>query len=373
MDRSELIFRAKRDKWSRKAVKKHIYGTPLWDLRDSIFEELGMPITGQAAELAAARQRQEIELAEAEAAAQVAESARIQALRDQSEREQKEAKEAELAAYRAEERIELEGIEPHWPTYRRVLALINDCREFEDAVRHRDSGDIMAFKYAPKDLMHLAEIVLLDDRSVVADILKKTNGAMTEKQAKLVALIIAKLASRNGMTGNEPLSPTTHHRQESLEAEVEQFAVTLNRSDDRRIAVQIIATKKTGKPYLAKLDSGFNREFAKRKKFTNSRNMFTLKNLQIGDVVEFRGFNWTGREYEGGVEYAVIGNGLIYFISRFAAKGITSGDDLFYCDEMTEIFNYLPNKTKIPAELKERSAGDFTAWCHDSKGNLITD
>jgi|GEM_PF-4174891 len=369
----DLMTKARTEGWSRKRVRHEIFDMnepSLWERRDEILSSLGHLTTEEAAGKAAKEEAENRARISAEHAEARANAKREADLRTQIEREQADAKEAEVEAFRNEEKKELEGVEPHWPTYREVLHLAAECREFSDAVYHRDTKDAIAFKRAPEALGELAECCLLDDRSVAADILRKTKGAMTDKQAKLVAIILSKLAAKNGMTGSAPLSADTAHLQELASAEIEEIAITLDRELKQRVNVRLTATKKTGKPYMAKLGAGFSREFAPRRKFTNTQHSFFLEGLRIGDVVEFRGYGWNGSDYSGGTDYAVIGNGVIYFISRGTARLIADGADGFAIDSATPVMKLSPDAT-IPPDLQNYTGESFEAWLVDEDGRPV--
>lgn len=371
----QLAEVAKNEGWTRKQVRRamHAENDPaLWARRDEMMAVLGLATTEQtavAAQAAESVQRAAAQAAEAARQAAAETAARQRRLAEQVQREQAEAKAAELAEYQAAERTALAAVEPHWPTYRRVLDLARDCREYRAAARYRDVGDMMAFKDAAPALMHVAELVMLDDRSVAADILRKTGGAMTEPQAKLVGLILAKLATANGMSGPRAVSPDTAHRQERVTAELEEIAVTLDRSLDQRVELRFIATKKTGKkPYLAKLGPGFSREFAGGRKATNTTKMF-LAEARIGDVFEFRGYNWDGEAYIGGVEYAVVANGAVYLVSRTAAAGVLDGGTVLVIDRETPVIRLHP-EAPVPAELADYQGG-LSAWLLGADGEPL--
>lgn len=53
----------------------------------------------------------------------------------------------ERAGYDAEVKL-LASVEPHWPTYRKMMALGEDLTALFDAARSRDVGDYLAFKAA---------------------------------------------------------------------------------------------------------------------------------------------------------------------------------------------------------------------------------
>ncbi len=378
MNCEQFIEVARAAAWSRNRTRSELYKLnqpELWARRDEVLASLGFATT---AETAAAKQAAQKEAAlrrsaiEDQEAAKRAEAAKTARLREQAEREQREAAEAELAAYREAERRELADVEPHWPTYRQVLHLAGQCRELADAKRYRDWNDVAYLQVAPQQLGEIVELVNLDDRSVAADVLRKTRGAMSESQAKLVALVLAKLAAKNGMTGGAPLSPNTAHRQEAAAEEIEEIVVALPRESVQRAAARFTATKKTGKPYLAKLGAGFSREFAKRQKFTNTTYSFDAEDLRIGDVLEFRGYTWSRDEnaYEGGVEYAVIGAGAIYFVSRRAAAAVIDGANVLVVDRFTPVLRLTPD-ADVPVELPNREGCDFQAWLTDKSGDPI--
>jgi len=155
-----------------------------------------------------------------------------------------------------------------------------------------------------------------------------------------------------------------------LTAEVEEIAITLDRSLKQRVAARFTATKKTGKPYMAKIGPGFSREFAKGRKFTNTQKSFYFDDLQIGDVLEFRGYAWQGDAYEGGTDYAVIGQGVIFFVSRTTAKIVIDGGNAFAVDRATPMLRLSPD-AQAPSDLQTYSGREFAAWLVDESGEPI--
>ena len=178
---------AQNESWSRKQVRKALYATDndeVWSLRDEVLVSMGYEETG----VAAAREQAE---ADREQAARAAQYAAARAAREAAE----QAAAADLAAYRVYEKQLLTAVEPDWASYHDVLRLIADEREYRDAARHGDVGDMMAYKNSHESIEELIYDAELDDRSVAAEIIRKTKFRMTEKQGKLVALVISKLIS----------------------------------------------------------------------------------------------------------------------------------------------------------------------------------
>jgi hypothetical protein len=287
------------------------------------------------------REAEEKAKAEAQAAAQVAENNRK--LQEAHEREVREAQAAKLS----EEREAMASVEPHWPTYRRAMSLAKDWHEACDARQHRDSGDWIAFKQAGDDLLLLAEEVMLPQDSTAGSILIKTvaaGWAMSEAQAKLVAIAIAKLATANGMTGEKPVAPETSHLQERLTAENPEIVITINRQSPQKAVFRFSASKKTGtKPYAAILGPNFSREFIDGKKFTNTSKSFWAEGLAVGTVIEFRGFNWSAKEgaFVGGVDYVLIVEGGAIQISRTAAREVVEGAETILLDRHCEVIRFV--------------------------------
>jgi hypothetical protein len=103
------------------------------------------------------------------------------------------------AGYDAERRL-LAGVEPHWPTYHRVMRLCGQLADCLDACRHRDAGDIIANKDALHELSELLDSLDVDTESQaggIYDTITRTKR-VTEKQAKALAMAAAKAATLAG-------------------------------------------------------------------------------------------------------------------------------------------------------------------------------
>src|SRR3990167_1451784 len=315
---------------------------------------------------------------------------------------------AELrAAQRAEEKDELAAYTPHWPTYRHVLDLLARWRECDDAARHRDVGDYVALKGAREELGELAELAKLTDEHSIAKLLE-AGRAPAPGCAKMIAVVLAKLAAKCGLTGGQPLSAATAHKQANLTVELPPadpalkamvteiqagiaamtpfdraqageekvaaaeavvkdhqatldgagFEVEIPPAGRQRMNVSLTASKKTTeKPYLARLTLGLDgrwaREFAPRQKAGNTCRSFILKNQPCGAVIEARGYTWSreAEGYEGGTEYVVVIAGALLFISRSAADKIVRGATKINCDKFSRALKLSPD-APLPEKIQ---------------------
>lgn len=109
-------------------------------------------------------------------------------------------REFEQAGYDAERGI-FASVEPHWPTYHRVLRLAERTADLLDAASVRDTGDIMANRTAASELAAALDDLELDHESQAAaiwDTVTRTHR-MTIKQAKALAIAAAKEAAVKGI------------------------------------------------------------------------------------------------------------------------------------------------------------------------------
>lgn len=374
----EIIETARRDNLSNKAIRSLLFHAG-YDhklefpaIRDALGRQKGP--SGPSDEQIAARKGAAAE-AEAARQAKIDEARREQKLRDEAAADQAAAKQAEIEAFQADEKARLADVAPHWPTYRKALALAAEWNDFCNAKRFGDAGDYF-LRHAGEELQSLGEMVLLDERSAAADIMVRTvqrGYELTAGQQKLLALILGKLAAANGMTGEKPLSAETADRQETLAAEVDEIVVELPTAREQFVSVDFVASKKSGKPYLAKLGPTFrDREFAKGTKASGTSKLFALDGLRIGDVIEFRGFTWSRKSaaFEGGVEHAVIGEGAVYFVSRPTARSLVESGGPLVIDRETEVLR-LHADAPVPEELPQRAGGDFRAFLTAADGRIL--
>lgn len=211
----------------------------------------------------------------------------------------------------------------HWPTYRKVMEIAADCAELVDAKRHGDYMDVEAYKCAPTKIREMAELAEVENEAVL-DIIGRCvqYGSLSERQAKFVAIKIAEGAAALGMTGSAALTRLTEHR---LAGEGKTL-VNLDHSESR-IFFCMVASKKRGEPFLAKLGPTLNdRDFVKKiKGFTNSMVDYVVEKASIGDVYEYRAYNWNGGEHEGESGYLVVSADGIWKIGHEAALAVLAG------------------------------------------------
>lgn len=80
-----------------------------------------------------------------------ARSAKLTAEREQAVADEANRREFERAGYEAEIKL-LSSVEPHWPTYHRMIALGEKLSQAIDAARGRDVGDFLAYRSAAEEI-----------------------------------------------------------------------------------------------------------------------------------------------------------------------------------------------------------------------------
>ena len=105
-------------------------------------------------------------------------------------------REFEKAGYDAERGI-FASVEPHWPTYHRILKLAEATAALLDAAHRRDTGDIIAHRNASRDLAASLDELGLDPESQAAGIYDTVcrTKRMSRNQAKAIAMAAAKEAT----------------------------------------------------------------------------------------------------------------------------------------------------------------------------------
>lgn len=377
----EILETARAENLPMKKVKSLLYhaglphnGAALDEIREALGREKGP--SGPTEEEIAAKKEAEAK-AEAERQAKIEEARRQNALREQAAAEQAAAKKQEWDAFQSDEKERLADVTPHWPTFHRVKELAAEWNEACDARMYRDVKDYQFLRHSGDALGHLLEMVDCDERSAASDIFRRTveqGREISAAQIKLLAVIVAKLAAERGISGEQSLEAATFHRQEAATAELDEIAVDLPAEQQQYVAVEMVATKKQGKPYLALVGPTFGRRtFAKGRKFSNTSKAFRLEGLRIGDVIEWRGFNWSreSNAYEGGVEYAVVGEGALYFVSRSTARSVVESGGPLMIDRFTDVMR-LHADAPVAEELNQRESSiDFRAFLTAADGRIL--
>lgn len=290
-------------------------------------------------------------------------------IREAQKRDQQEAEEEK----RKTEVAEIDGVEPHWPTYHEAMRLGWGWKECCDARRHGDVGDVRFLGDRLTGLVYLADLACVPEDHSARKIMREHRDP-TEKQIKLISLVIAKFATATGLTGRGPLSAATSHKQCSIEREDPEILLDLPEDSMQRVSVRFVAKKSsTERPYLAKLggDNGtVTREFAKST--GKNHKYFTLSHLQIGSVIESRGFIWSDddRAFVGGVSHAVVAPGVLIHISRDQAMSLARKETkTIQMEESARCIRLSPD-AKIPESFIGGSC--YSAWIEDENGNTIS-
>lgn len=288
-----------------------------------------------------------------------------QQLQEADERQQQlDEQRAAQRAEQAQVMAQLDDVDPHWPTYRLVMDLIRDCGEYFDAARHGDTGDMVAYQSAPEQLEHTAELAGLSDEFAAADILSKmlsSRRALTERQAKLVAITLAKLASRNGLSGNKPLSADTAHDQAVVTAELPEQVIDIQRDPAQLVTVTVTSSTKATKPYLAVLTGRRDRQFARGRKVTGTTRMFSVA-VPVGTVLEWRSYTWTGDAYEGGVEHAIVMKDGLLLVSKETAIAVAEGANAIAIDSFTAVKRF---RGSFMPEQPAYAGSHLAGWRND--------
>jgi DNA-binding transcriptional MerR regulator len=197
---NRILHEAKENGLTRKKVREALFAEKddeLWSRRDEMMDELGFERTNESA---AREQKHHEEIKrEADAAAQ----------RHATEVEQKR-RELEIAKAKAEaERksqiaAELEAdkdIEPDWTGYRTIMGGFHAWLEYKDASRHRDIGDVVAYRRPAEEHEEFIEEHLRNSGALTQDVWAsvKRSGRATEKQKKVIAIGIAKAIAKHNM------------------------------------------------------------------------------------------------------------------------------------------------------------------------------
>lgn len=117
-----------------------------------------------------------------------------------AEREREVARKDFAQQGRAVEIKLMANVEPHWPTYHRMMDLCRDLADMFDAIKARDVGDIMATKSAAKQIPEMLFEFDIEEDSVTADIWDRvvTYHTISDAQAKALAVAVAKAATLKG-------------------------------------------------------------------------------------------------------------------------------------------------------------------------------
>jgi hypothetical protein len=146
-----------------------------------------------AANAAAKAEEAKTKVAEEKAKLAVDKEARLAAAKAQAHK-----LEEERHAQAKKEIEENANVEPHWPTYRTILASVHDYNEYRNARRYADVGDVLAFKHAAEDFQDLVHEHIIDAGHFARDVWQtiERSGKITDKQAKVLAVAISKVHAK---------------------------------------------------------------------------------------------------------------------------------------------------------------------------------
>lgn len=177
--------------------------------------------------------------------------------------------------------IALQSVTPDWSVYRRVMDLARDVRELFDADRHRDVGDVVAFRGAWTEL---AQLVNESGHGRAAQIAQECldRRQISEQQAKALATILAKVAAANA-----PAQPREESAEETVAAPVAPATHTVRVTANSRF-----------KPYVARVQDSSLKDvaFVDRQKMGAGKNLSFQADFAEGDVLRIRGGVWNAKE-----------------------------------------------------------------------------
>lgn len=221
---------------------------------------------------------------------------------------------------REAERAEYESVEPHWPTYRNVIAWASQARDSADAARHGDVKDINA--RPGERIAELAASVGVNPSSDFGRLVTSVaSGRASEAQAKACAVGLAKRV----IVTDSPVELTkaaASIAEERGVAHDQGEPVNMRPAIDRpaiTVGVRMASTKKAGvKPYLAVCGDGLKFSFIDGYKVSNTVKEFEAK-LQPGSIISFRGALWRGGDYQADSAYGLVLPCGVYQIDRDTA------------------------------------------------------